>query len=461
MSKPYRWLVLAVVVTAQFMDVVDAFIVNVALPSVRSDLHATAGEMEAVLSVYQIAFAAIVATGGRLGDMYGRRRLFVAGVLGFTLASLWCGLSRSGPELVLARLAQGSVAALMVPQVLATVHVLFPEGDTARGRAFAVFGVALGAGGAVGVALGGWLVELNVGGLGWRSVFLVNLAPGLAVAAGAAWLMPASEGQRGLRLDLTGAGLLLLGLLALIGPVLAGQGLGWPWWLWATMAAGLLLLAVFLWMEGRVERRGDAPLVPSALLHSRDFLRGLAMLFSFQLGNVSFYLFVSLLLQGQLGFSVENSGLALVPLALAFIVGAQLSGRWTGRDGVRVMLWGCAVQSCSLLAFGVVAGLYGDALPAVLAVFGFGQGLVVAPLAAAVLANVPSEHAGSASGLLNMVQQASGALGVPLVGMIYLSGCASGRCGMVPALGFLLATVMATALLLVELRRRRASEAPA
>jgi len=226
-----RWWALAVVVAAQFMFVVDAFIVNVAIPSIRADLHATPAEIEAVIAAYQITYATTVITGGRLGDIAGRRRVFVGGVLAFTAASLWCGLAGSGLELVLARMAQGVTAAMMVPQVLATIHTLFP--GTGRPRAFAVFGVALGLGGAVGFALGGWLVTLDLFGLGWRSVFLVNLPLGAAIALAALRVMPEAARRPGIRLDLPGAAALFLSLACLIGPVMAGHELGWPWWLWA------------------------------------------------------------------------------------------------------------------------------------------------------------------------------------------------------------------------------------
>jgi MFS family permease len=172
-------------------------------PSIRADLHADAAEIQAVVAVYQIAYAALVITGGRLGDIAGRRRVFLAGVIGFTLASLWCGLTASAPMLIFARTAQGGAAALMVPQVLATIHTLFP--DAARARAFAAFGVAIGLGAATGFMLGGWLVTLNLAGLGWRSIFGVNVPAGLAIVLAAAWLMPPMPRSRDTRLDLAGA----------------------------------------------------------------------------------------------------------------------------------------------------------------------------------------------------------------------------------------------------------------
>ena len=232
-----RWWALASVASAQFLAVVDAFIVNVAIPSIRIDLHAGAAEIQAVIAVYQIAYAALVITGGRLGDIVGRKRVFITGVLGFTLASLWCGLSGSAPMLIFARAAQGGAAAMMVPQVLASIHTLFPDG--ARARAFTIFAVAIGLGAAVGFMLGGWLVTLNLAGLGWRSIFCVNVPVGIGIALAAGWLMPTMPRNIGTRLDLQGAVVLFVGLLGLIVPLMFGRELGWPWWMWIAMAAGV------------------------------------------------------------------------------------------------------------------------------------------------------------------------------------------------------------------------------
>src|SRR6202171_4823277 len=196
-----RWWVLAIVVAAQFMFGVDAFIVNVAIPTIAVELHASSAQIEAVIAIYLIAYATLVITGGRLGDIYGTRNVFLAGVLGFTLTSLWCGVSQSGLELITARLAQGATAALMVPQVLATLHLLFSDG--ARSRAFAIYGIVLGLAGAAGYLLCSLLATSDLAGLGWRVVFFVNVPFGLLIMAAALKIMPSVPRRAGTRLDLS------------------------------------------------------------------------------------------------------------------------------------------------------------------------------------------------------------------------------------------------------------------
>src|SRR5262249_41283126 len=210
-------------------------------------------QIEAVIAIYLIGYATLVISGGRLGDIYGPKRVFVLGILGFTLASLWCGLAQSGPELIIARLVQGATAALMVPQVLATIHVLFSDGS--RARAFAIYGVVLGLGGAAGFLVGGALVWLNVAGLGWRSVFFVNLPVGFLITAAALGFMPYVPRRAGVQLDIIGAGVLFAGLLCLIGPLLFGRELHWGPWVWATMLLGVVIVAGFLRLERAVAKR--------------------------------------------------------------------------------------------------------------------------------------------------------------------------------------------------------------
>src|ERR1700744_6264651 len=192
-----RWWVLAIVVAAQFMFGVDAFIVNVAIPTIAVELRTSSAQIESVIAIYLIAYATLVVTGGRLGDIYRTKNVFIGGVLGFTLTSLWCGLARSGPELIIARLTQGATAAMMVPQVLATIHLLFS--DSARNRAFGIYGIVLGLAGAAGFALGGVLVTSDIAGLGWRAGFFVNMPFGLIIIALAAWIVPPVPRRAGKR----------------------------------------------------------------------------------------------------------------------------------------------------------------------------------------------------------------------------------------------------------------------
>src|SRR5437763_8946651 len=281
-----RWWVMAIVVAAQFMFGVDAFVVNVAIPTIAIDLHATPAQIESIIAVYLIAYATLVVTGGRLGDIYGTKGTFLAGVLGFTLTSLWCGLAQSGPELIVARLAQGATAALMVPQVLATLHLLFSDGS--RGRAFGIYGVVLGLAGAAGFLLGGILVTSDLAGLGWRVVFFVNVPFGLAIIAAASRIMPSLPRRARPRLDIPGAIVLFAGLLCLIGPLLFGHDVGWAPWVWLVMAAGVAIVAAFVRLERAVARRGGMPLIDLALLSDAAFIRGLGGAVCFFLSNFWF-----------------------------------------------------------------------------------------------------------------------------------------------------------------------------
>ncbi len=442
-----RWLVLAVVVAAQFVFVVDAFVVNVAIPSIQLDLGATTGEMQSVIAIYQVGYATMVITGGRLGDIFGRRRMFILGVLAFGLASLICGLAQSGEELVLVRLLQGVAAAAMVPQVLATIHVLFP--DAARNRAFAVYGISLGLGGAAGLFLGGLLLDLDVAGLGWRAVFLVNLPICVAIALAAWRLMPKGQVRQGVRLDIPGAVVLFCALTALIAPPMFGRQLGWPLWLFGAMAAGLALLAVFV----AIERRVAMPLIDLDLLFDRAFGSGLVTIFAFQFGNIAFYLLVTLFLQGGLGLAPFDAGLAVVPLALAFTLASRLTGRWVARYGPRTLLAGLALQMGSMLALMDVVSVQSPHVMAmvvtILIVFGFGQGLVMAPLSGLALDTVRPAQAGAGAGVLNTIHQTAGATGVSLVGLLAFQG------RLLESLILLAASVVATAGLLVWQGRRQ------
>jgi MFS family permease len=455
-----RWWALAAVVAAQFMFVVDAFIVNVALPTIAVDLRASAAQIEAVIAVYLIGYATLVIIGGRLGDICGAKRVFVLGILGFTLASLWCGLAQSGPELIIARLAQGATAALMVPQVLATIHVLFS--DRSRARAFAIYGVVLGLGGAAGFLVGGALIWLNVAGLGWRSVFFVNVPVGLAITAGALVFMPHVPRRPGVQLDVVGAGVLFAGLLCLIGPLLFGPELHWGPWVWATMLLGAAIIAGFLRLERAVAKNGGLPLVDLTLLSDRAFMRGLVATFCFFFANLSFYLIITLFLQNGLGLNSLNASYAVLPLALAFVIAARRSATRVTKVGLKVLTDGCALQLAGLAGTVAVVTVVGTPslwlLTLPLAVFGYGQGFVMAQLSCAVLATVPKSNAGSASGLYGTVQQIANAVGVAVVGALYfaLNVAGSERMALSVSLCLLVAAILTCAAFVARMRRVRA-----
>jgi EmrB/QacA subfamily drug resistance transporter len=418
-----RWWVLAIVVAAQFMFGVDAFIVNVALPTIAAELHASPAQLEAVIAIYLIAYATLVVTGGRLGDIYGTKKVFLAGVLGFTLTSLWCGLAQSGAELIAARLAQGATAALMVPQVLATLHLLFA--DQARGRAFGIYGIALGLAGAAGFALGGALVTLNLAGFGWRVVFFVNVPCGLLITAAALRIMPSVPRRAGTRLDVPGAIVLFVGLLCLIGPLLFGHDAHWSPSVWLIMAAGVAIMAAFPRLERAVARRGGMPLIDLALLADAAFMRGLGAAFFFFLANLSFYLVMTLFMQRALQIPPLQAGLVFVPLALTFVIASRTSTVRARHRGTLVLIEGCAIQIAGLAVLALtVASLTSPGaltLALVLMIFGFGQGLVMAPLSGVVLATVKPESAGSGSGMYGTTAQIANAAGVAAIGAVFLA----------------------------------------
>ncbi len=325
---------------------VDAFIVNVAIPTIATELHATPAQIEAVVAIYLIAYATLVITGGRLGDIYGTRNVFVAGVAGFSVTSLWCGLAQSGPELIIARLAQGATAALMVPQVLATLHLLFS--DAARARAFGIYGIVLGLAGAAGFTLGGVLVTLDLAGLGWRAVFFVNVPIGIVIIAAALKMMPTVPRRAGTRIDIPGAIVLFVGLLCLIGPLLFGHDLGWTAWVWLVMAAGVAVIAAFVRLERNVARRGGMPLIDLSLLSDAAFTRGVLAVFFFFFANLSFYLVMTMFMQKGLQIPPLEAGLVFVPLALTFVIASRHSGARAKHRGTLVIIEGCVLQIVGL-----------------------------------------------------------------------------------------------------------------
>ena len=362
-------------------------------------------------------------TGGRLGDIYGTKAVFIGGVLGFSATSLWCGLAQSGGELIAARLAQGATAALMVPQVLATLHLLFA--DDQRGRAFGIYGIVLGLAGAAGFALGGVLVTLDLLGLGWRVVFFVNVPFGLIIVAAGLRIMPQVARRADTRLDIPGAIVLFTGLLCLIGPLLFGHDVLWAPWVWLVMAAGVAIVAAFVRLEREVARRGGMPLIDLALLSDAAFMRGLGAAFFFFCANLSFYLVMTMFMQKALQIPPLQAGLVFVPLALTFVIASRLSGARARHRGTLVLIEGCAIQIAGLavlvLAVAMLKAPSAWLLALVLSVFGYGQGLVMAPLSSAVLSTVKPASAGSGSGVYGTTAQIANATGVAAIGAVFFA----------------------------------------
>ncbi|KWV57646.1 ATP-binding protein [Bradyrhizobium macuxiense] len=455
-----RWWVLAIVVAAQFMFGVDAFIVNVAIPTIAAELQATPAQIEAVIAIYLIAYATLVVTGGRLGDIYGTKSVFIAGVAGFSVTSLWCGLAQSGPELIVARLAQGATAALMVPQVLATLHLLFS--DAARARAFGIYGIVLGLAGAAGFMLGGVLVTLDLAGLGWRAVFFVNVPCGVIIIAAALRIMPMVPRRAGTRLDVPGAIVLFAGLLCLIGPLLFGHDLNWSGEVWLVMAAGVAIIAGFVRLERIVARRGGMPLIDLTLLSDAAFMRGLAAVFFYFFANLSFYLVMTIFMQRGLQIPPLQAGLVFVPLALTFVVASRHSGVRARHRGTLVLIEGCALQIVGLAALvtmiEVVAAPTPLLLALVLMIFGYGQGLVMAPLSSAVLSSVKPASAGAGSGMYGTTTQIGNAAGVAAIGAVFfaIESAMSARVALYAACALFVLSVTISAVFLSWMRRASA-----
>ncbi|MER5783183.1 MFS transporter [Streptomyces mobaraensis] len=427
---PRRWAALAVVLVASFMDAVDVTVVNMALPRIESGVGASASQLQWITGGYALAFALGLITGGRLGDLFGRRRIFLLGVAGFTLTSLVCGVSGS-PELLLGgRVAQGAMAALMVPQVLSIIHVTFSERE--RGKVFGVYGAVMALGTVMGPLIGALIVEGDVLGWGWRPIFLVNIPLGIAGLVAGALVIGESRAERAARLDVVGVVLAAAGLLALVLPLTQGRELGWPAWTYASMGASVPLLASFVAWERRLTRRGGSPLVVLSLFSRRSFAGGQGVQLMFGLASGVFFLSWTLYLQLGLGWSPLRAGLSGLPLSAAMMAGAGLSTQvLVPRFGRVVLQAGAVLATASMLLFLYWASHYGADIAQWRAIvplvpMGLGMGLIIAPLTDLILSEVPHEHAGSASGLTNTTVQLGQAVGVALSSVVFFDRLGAG-----------------------------------
>ncbi|MGO1080384.1 MFS transporter [Inquilinus sp. CA228] len=416
------WLGLAVMLIGPFMTVMDVMIVNVAIPGIRRGLGASFAEVELVVAGYGLAYAVALITGGRLGDLFGRRRMFIAGLAGFTVTSACCGLAPTAETLILARLLQGGAAAVLFPQVFALIRVTFVE-PRARATAFAALGVVLGLASITGQVLGGVLVAADLWALGWRPIFLVNIPIGLLATLAAARLIPADEVSAGQRLDGAGVALSALGLGLLLYPLIEGREAGWPAWSLAMLGAAVPVLAVFARHQHRKSRRQASPLLQTRLFRDRTFTIGVLLALVFYSTLNSLYLAFAFLAQSGLGRSPLAAGLAFSPAGIVFMAASIAAGRIAPERRRMVLAAGAAISAAGQFAAAVTALLavplqVEDLIPALM-LLGLGQGLLLTPLLNTVLGGIRDGDIGSASGMLSTMQQVGGAFGVAVVGILF------------------------------------------
>jgi len=419
-SAVARRLAFATVSVAFFMDVLDGTIVNVAIPAIRSNLGAGDVAIQWMIAGYSTAFAILLIGGGRLGDLIGYRRMFVAGMAAFTLASGLCGFAQTPTQLVLARMLQGATAACMGPQVLAIIQLLYPPAERVRMLSF--FGLLGGLAAVLGPIIGGALIEADIAGLGWRTIFLINLPVGFAGVVAGAWLLPGGRSGHPLRVDLAGNALVVVLLFALVFPLVEGRQLGWPWWCWALLLATVpIATLLFAHLRRRTARVGSA-LVDPAIFGERSFGNGLLTSIVFASASSGFLLVLTMLLQVGLGLDPLSAGLAHMPLAIGVGTGVSMLGRRIlSRLGRSVIAVGAGGMILGVLgvAAAVLLGESIAAMEACLFVTGLGMGTISGPLSPIALARIDKQHAGAASGTLKTVQQLGAAIGAASVGTLF------------------------------------------
>jgi EmrB/QacA subfamily drug resistance transporter len=423
-----RWFILAVILAAECMDLLDATIVNVAAPAIRSDLGTSSTALQWIVGGYALAVACGLIIGGRLGDLFGRRRMFVVGTAGFTVASLLCAVAPSSGALIAFRLIQGAAAAVMLPQGLGVIREVFPPGEL--GKAFGIFGPVIGLAAVIGPILGGVLVDWDLANTGWRLIFLINVPLGVAAAIGALRLLPrTSPTHEHARLDLLGAVLSASAMVLIVYPLIQGRELGWPAWVFVLMGLSVALFAAFVWQQRRQARLSRDPLVLPSIFAHRGYAAGLLVLLVFFAGMGGLLLTASVFLQFGQGFSPTHTGAMFIPMSAGMAVGAGVSGGFLGPRYGRLVIQAGAVVSVVgwlLVLYVVHRGPVGfvDLLPGLL-VAGLGMGLCVAPLFDIILASVTDAETGSASGVLNAGQQLAGAVGVAVLGTIFFAAIGS------------------------------------
>jgi EmrB/QacA subfamily drug resistance transporter len=420
---PNRWAALVVLLTGAFLAPLDFFIVNVATPSITTGLGARAADAQLVISGYAVVYAVFLITGGRLGDIFGRKSIFLIGLSGFALASAFCGLAWSPLTLILARLLQGLAAAAMAPQALASIHALFPARE--RARALSIYGVALGLSSIVGQLLGGALVGADIGGLGWRLIFLINVPIAIVAFVAAIPLLRETIGQHRPRLDFGGVVLSSVALMVFVLPLVEGRERGWPWWSIVLLLTTPVFVELFRRYEVRLAKAGGDPLVPMEIFQSSGLLRGLGAIMMLY-AMATFFLTYSIYLQAALGFTAFQAGLAILPFSAGFLTASSFSplfGRWMGTSTPSLAF---VLSAGGAVATALVAASFPAAtippwplmMPA-LVLIGLGMGLSIPTMMRVIIERVDPNRAGLVGGMFNSTLQVSAAVGMAVLGGLF------------------------------------------
>src|SRR5712692_1488505 len=417
-----RWLILGVVLVGSFMAILDVFIVTQGLPSIRTTLGAGVSDLELVVSAYSLVYAVFLITGGRLGDILDRKRIFLAGMTVFTVASALAGYAPSATFLIGARALQGFGAALMYPQVLSIIQVTFKGSE--RALALGLFAATGGIGAITGNIVGGLLIQINLGGLAWRPIFLVNVPVGIfGILAGFLVLHP-SRTERAPKLDLPGVGLISLFLVMLILPLAEGQQAGWPNWMLMLLVLSFPVLGIFVIYERRRTDKGEDPLVDIDLFRHRSFAVGIPLTLLYYVTASGLFFTLVLFLQSGLGYSPEISGLSFAMFNIGFITASLLGPRLVHRFGTRVLSLAYILETVGLGWIILALNSYGSGLTiyelaAPFIVFGGGAGFALSPLLGVILSGVPSQEAGEASGVVSTSFQIGNTIGISLFGLLF------------------------------------------
>ncbi len=426
-----RTFALAALLLATFLDLMYVTLLNVVLPSIEHGLSASPSQLQWMLSGYTLALAVGIISGARLGDLYGHKVVFLIGLFGFIAASALCALSPTADWLVIARVIQGAFAAAMLPQVLTQIQVMYAPSE--RGGPIAAFSSLSGIAATVGPILGPALMAWDLGGLGWRLVFWLNVPVGLACAWAAARYLPASRTPDAPRLDPVGVVLSALGLFGILYPLISvSDGSGWPAWVWVSLAAGVVVLGLFVWHQSRRGRAGKTPLLDVSLFRFRSLSAGLGVQLLFFVPVMGFFLVFMLFLQNGLGLAPLNAGLVMLPWSVLVAVFAAFSAivlvPRIGRGAVQI---GLVLLTAALALVALTGATFTGAanwwlLMTGVVIGGAGMGMVVAPLAQLTLGDVPVTKAGSASALFNSITQVAASLGVAVIGLVFFTQLATG-----------------------------------